>query len=130
MAMIPEFAIDRRGQEILQNWKEIEHGHQKVTLRALRDGGTTGVPAIDTLARDYAKTIYISRGRFIAYEEVLLVGFAASVLLFLWIIGVLDVIAIVIVTVVALILPSIALFAWSQSFKPIADGHDNGGEER
>lgn len=130
MAIIPEFVIDRQGQAVLQEWKELGRERQKEALRAARAGDTTDTERIDGLTRDYAKTIYKARNRFIAYEEALLAGFAAAVLFILWIAGLFNTMTIVIVVLIALILPAIGIFMWTQSFRSIAEDHENRENDR
>lgn len=127
--MIPGFVIDQQSQETLQAWKDLGHARQRELLRGLR-AGTSGDSEDDTIAQNYARTLLKYRGRFIAYEEVPLLGLAASVLFLAWLAGSLGVTAVVIVVVVVLILPAIGIFIWIQRFKPIADrpkGNSNEG---
>lgn len=121
MSMIPGFVIDQQSQETLQAWKELGHARQQELLRGLRAGDTSGDSRNDALAQNYARTLLKYRTRFIAYEEVLLLGLAGSAIFLVWLLGLFGATAVAIVVVVVLALPAIGIFIWIQRYKPIAD---------
>lgn len=87
MSMIPGFVIDQQSQETLQAWRELGRARQQELLRGLRAGDTSGDARNDALAQNYARTLLKYRTRFIAYEEVLLLGLSGSAIFLVWLLG-------------------------------------------